>query len=67
MDDDSRHGLCDAKRYNIILGCLSLKQNINIISLRSKSQGDANLYRVICVCSVSVTFYPGMLNNEFSN
>ena len=36
-------------RYNVVLVCLSLKQNITIFSLQSKPTTDVSLYRLICI------------------
>jgi len=42
-------GYVIASRYNIILVCLSLKQNITIFPLRSKPPSGLSLHRLICI------------------
>ena len=49
MNDDSRHGYAIASRYNVILVCLSLKQNITIFPLRSTPPNEVHLHRIICI------------------
>jgi len=45
-------GYVIASRYNIILVCLSLKQNITIFPLRSKPPSGLSLHRLICIVHV---------------
>jgi len=42
-------GYVIASRYNVILVCLSLKQNVTIFPLRSKPPTDISQHRIICI------------------
>ena len=42
-------GYLIASRYNIILVCLSLKQNITIFPLRTAPPTDVGLHRLLCI------------------
>jgi len=42
-------GYVIASRYNVILVCLSLQQNVTIFPLRSKPPVDVSQHRIICI------------------
>jgi len=49
MDDNTDMEYLIANRYNIILVCLSLKQNITIFPLLTAPPTDASLHRLLCI------------------
>jgi len=50
-------------RYNVILVCLSLRQNIMIFSLRSKPLTDVSLNRVMCIGHVHNSYFVQVFSN----
>jgi len=50
-------GYVIASRYNVILVCLSLQQNVTIFPLRSKPPVDVSQHRIICIRHVYGNYF----------
>ena len=60
-------GYAIVSKYNVVLVCLSLKQNITIFPLRSRPPSSNHSHRIICIGHVYGTYYNDLNNAKKFN